>query len=597
MMKRIKEKIKVPFDIIKIIIKFEPKYLLFALPQIIFNAVLPVLYIYFPKLIIELLTSSASYVDILYAIAIYVVIILFINLINTYLSNKSMLLGEDFTKTIKREIGHLVMKSQFYDVESPDYQDIIQMANNATNLIQTINIFQNIISSIITIASLLFIIAKLDLIFIGLVTITLIVKIIFVYKNIGYIKKLRAREAKNNRVYYYLYQTYLSEGGAKEIRLNNLQNWFTKYIWDCRQDMLDFQFHSMKRYSSYNIITSLVLALQSLIVLIMLANKYINNSISIADVTMYFTAITTLTTSLSTLTEKIGEFNQQALNVVDYKKIECLAKNTDKSNGLDFLEEFNSEQIEIEFKNVSFSYPNNEKKVLDNISIKILNKEKLVIVGPNGAGKTTFVKLLCKFYKPTEGKITINGIDIWNISNKKYYEMISAVFQDFNNFSFSLKENIAMTEDVDSDKLFKTIKDTGLTDCVTMLPNGIDTFISKNFDSNGIELSGGQNQKVAIARSIYKDAKLLILDEPTASLDPKAESEIYHNFFNISKNKTAIFISHRLAASTVADNIAVFKDGKIIEYGPHEVLLEKKGLYSEMYLKQKKAYADEKIIF
>jgi ABC-type multidrug transport system fused ATPase/permease subunit len=215
----------------------------------------------------------------------------------------------------------------------------------------------------------------------------------------------------------------------------------------------------------------------------------------------------------------------------------------------------------------------------------------------NGAGKSTFIKLLCKFYRPASGKITLNGVDIWDMPNEEYYKIISAVFQDFANLSFTLKENIAMNDNGDMDKIAEIIDGVGLKERIDELSNGYETYLTKSFDSGGIEFSGGQAQKIAIARAVYKNTPMLILDEPTANLDPKAEGEIYTDFFNMAKNKTTIFISHRLAASTIADNIAVFSDGKIAEYGSHNELMKQNGIYAEMYRKQSQQYTEEKVIF
>jgi ABC-type multidrug transport system fused ATPase/permease subunit len=176
--------------------------------------------------------------------------------------------------------------------------------------------------------------------------------------------------------------------------------------------------------------------------------------------------------------------------------------------------------IEFIFKDISFTYPNTDKQILDNVNIKISDKEKLVIVGMNGAGKSTFIKLLCKFYRPTSGIITLNGVDIWDISNDEYYKIISAVFQDFANLSFTFKENIFMNEDGDMEKIAEIINGVGLKERIDELPKGCDTYLTKSFDNDGIEFSGGQAQKIAIARAIYKDTPVLILDEPTANLDP-----------------------------------------------------------------------------
>lgn len=591
-------KLAAPLEIIKIIAKHESCYLFYALPQIVLNAALPLLYVYFPKLIIEQLTNGNTYSNIIRTIATYACILLFINGMNIFLQNKSSMSAASFSAKLKNEIGRISMRLELKDIENPKSQDIIQMANKAADLTNVMGLVQNIVSNIITVAGLAYIIARLDWLFILLVTGTLTIKIIFVRIQYSHRKKVRKSEAKNSRyVEYLLNLSYFNESGAKEIRLNSLQKWYMDKTKAYRDEMVGIHFKSFRLYAFHNITTAIILALQSFVILWLLAGRYIKSIISIADFTMYFTAVAALTGSLSSITELLGNYNQQILNVSDYKKFLELTDIKNNGNTADMSGFTIPNKTEFIFQDVSFTYPNTDKQILDNINIKIKDKEKLVIVGMNGAGKSTFIKLLCKFYRPTSGRITLNGIDIWDIPNEEYYKIISAVFQDFTNFSFTLKENISMSEDGNLDKISEVINVIGLKEHVEELSDGYDTYLSKSFDSEGVEFSGGQAQKIAIARAVYKNASVLILDEPTKSLDPKAESEIYKDFFNIAKDKTTIFISHRLAASSISDNIAVFADGKIVEYGSHDDLINKDGVYTEMYRKQSRHYIDESKIF
>jgi ATP-binding cassette subfamily C protein len=326
--------------------------------------------------------------------------------------------------------------------------------------------------------------------------------------------------------------------------------------------------------------------------LIVLSEKYIDKDISIADFTMYFTAVTSLDAVLSDFTRLIGKYNQQVLDISDYKKLTSL--HTDKSDGvIDKTVVTNIIEInEIVFNDISFHYPGSENIVLNNINIRIKVKEKLMIAGLNGAGKSTFIKLLCKFYRPTSGKITVNGIDIWEIPNAVYYKLLAAVFQDYSGFAFTVAENVSLSEQGDKLAISGILRDLGMNS----FAEHIDTYLTKTFSPEGIEPSGGEGQKLAITRAVYKNAGLLILDEPTASLDAKAEAGIYADFFNLSRDKTAVFISHRLAAAAVADNIAVFEEGKLVEYGKHDELMRQNGLYAEMYRKQSRPYIESSIL-
>lgn len=597
-MKKFLSRFAALIEIVKIIGKYEPLYFVFALPQVILSAALPLLYVYAPKLIIEKLADGSPYVDIVKVIAIYAGILLVINIIKTYLGNESSLCAEKFTRKLRNEIGKITTELELKDMESAASRDIIQMANNASALTGTMGLVQNIVANMITVSGLTYIIVRLDWLFILMVALTLSVTILFVFLRYSYSKEIRKRTARNDRLGNYLLRVaYFNEGGAKEIRVNNLQEWFMGKIIGFRNEMVTMQYGVFRRDALFNSITAIIMSLQSFVVLWLLSNRYIGGVISIADFTMYFSAVATLTTSLSGITEQIGDYNRQILNVEDYKKL-INTKISENNEATGVAADFDmSDKIEFTFNNVSFAYPNTEKLVLDNINLTITDKEKLVIVGFNGAGKSTFIKLLCKFYHPTSGTITLNGTDIWNIPNDIYYKVIAAVFQDYAHFAFSLGENVSMSEDGDMQKASEIINNVGLGEYVNELPNGYDTYLSKNFDSGGTELSGGQGQKLAIARAVYKGTSVLILDEPTASLDPKAESEIYEDFFNMAKDKTTIFISHRLAASTVADNIAVFSDGRIEEYGPHKDLMNKNGIYTEMFRKQSQPYFDKNKIF
>ena len=302
---------------------------------------------------------------------------------------------------------------------------------------------------------------------------------------------------------------------------------------------------------------------------------------------MYFSAVTSLTAALNALTQQIRRYNEQMLNFTDYKKLVDLLAQT-KVENVTYTEI--PTQTEIVFHDVTFAYPGSDKNVLDHLNLTIQNGEKLMIVGVNGSGKTTLIKLLCKLYRPTSGYITLNGQDIWSIPNEIYYRTIGAVFQDYRNFAFALAENVSLAEDTDNKRVHAIFHELGLGGFIDTLPDGIDTKLTRQFASNGVELSGGQDQKIAIARAIYKDAPMFILDEPTASLDVKAESEIYADFGRMAKGRTTVFISHRLSAAMLAERIVVMDSGRIAESGSHTELMQCGGMYAEMFKAQSQAY-------
>ena len=247
----------------------------------------------------------------------------------------------------------------------------------------------------------------------------------------------------------------------------------------------------------------------------------------------------------------------------------------------------------IEFRDVSFKYPDTDNIVLSHVNITIEAGEALSVVGINGSGKTTFVKLLCRLYEPTEGDIFINGVNSKDIPLTEYYRLLGVVFQDFSLFNFTVGENITMSTEHDEERLRESIKKSGLESRIETLPHGTDTYMFKEFEPDGIELSGGEGQKVAIARAIYKEAPIVVFDEPTSALDPIAEYNIYRNFHDLAEQRTAIYISHRLSSTRFTDRTAVFANNTIAEYGTHDELMRiEDGIYRKLFLMQAQYYRE-----
>ena len=263
-------------------------------------------------------------------------------------------------------------------------------------------------------------------------------------------------------------------------------------------------------------------------------------------------------------------------------------------SGVDIIDNINFDKYEFVFENVSFKYPRQEKWVLKNINLTIDANKKLAVVGNNGAGKTTFIKLLMRLYEPTGGRILLNGIDIRKFEIKSYYKIFAPVFQDMECFAMSIKQNVSMKglEYTNDTKVFDTLNRSGLTKKINRLDNGIQTELLKIFNNKAVDLSGGEKQKLALARALYKDANVLIFDEPTAALDAIAEDTMYRQFDKMIENKTAIYISHRLSSTRFCDQIVMFANGTIAEMGTHSELLANNKLYNEMYNMQSIYYQD-----
>ena len=255
------------------------------------------------------------------------------------------------------------------------------------------------------------------------------------------------------------------------------------------------------------------------------------------------------------------------------------------------VEKRDDNEYYVEFRDVSFRYQNTDTYALRHVNLKFKVGEKLAVVGMNGSGKTTFIKLMCRLYDPTEGEILLNGVNIQKYNYDEYMSIFSVVFQDFRLFSFSLGQNVAANVRYNRDKVLACLKKAGFGERLDSMPNHIETYLYKDFETDGMEISGGEAQKIALARALYKDCPFMILDEPTAALDPVSEYEVYRKFNEIAGGKTAIYISHRLASCRFCDKIAVFHEGAVVQMGTHEELLtDNSGKYYELWNAQAQYY-------
>ncbi len=292
------------------------------------------------------------------------------------------------------------------------------------------------------------------------------------------------------------------------------------------------------------------------------------------------------------ITEDCTEIGRFHLTICDYRKFLETENVFSHTQGRD--PDYEDTALDIVFDHVSFGYEGAGKEVLKDVSFHIEKGEKLALVGINGAGKTTLVKLMCGFYQPTQGRILINGIDLKEMNINDYFKHIAVVFQDAMTISFTIAENISGSagEETDRERIEEVLKLSGLKSKVDQLEQGIDTYLNKDMEESGIQLSGGELQKLILARALYKEAKLLILDEPTAALDAIAESELYESYQRLLKDRTSVFISHRLASTRFCDYILFLEDGRIVEEGCHEVLMQQHGSYAGMFEVQSKYYKE-----
>ncbi len=347
-----------------------------------------------------------------------------------------------------------------------------------------------------------------------------------------------------------------------------------------------------KEYGPLTAMGQVIGVLLTGIVYVFVCMKAWAGAFGVGSVTQYVGAITKL---CSGLTDLLGVFGQLPFNAGYLRDIKnFLEIPNDMYQGSIPTEKRDDREYEVEFRDVSFKYPRSDIWALRHVNMKFKIGSRLAVVGMNGSGKTTFIKLLCRLYDPTEGQIFLNGIDIRKYQYDEYLDVFSVVFQDFHLLGLPLGENIAASSQYEEDRVRDCLEKAGLGERLASMPKGLDTYLYKELDKDGVEVSGGEAQKIAIARALYKDAPFIILDEPTAALDPIAEAEIYEKFDAISGDKTSIYISHRLSSCKFCDEIAVFHEGAVIQQGTHgELLADTKGKYYELWNAQAQYYTEK----
>ena len=378
---------------------------------------------------------------------------------------------------------------------------------------------------------------------------------------------------------------------AKDIRLFGLSKYLVnkqKKIFREKEERMDKHFNM---WSGHAYFADLITLLAKGLVYAVLFYSVLKKDLSIGNFTMFLALSTAFSQSLPGLLIKFGDYKKCSLRVDDlrtFMELDIIKKE-------ETIPLPKADAYTIEFKDVSYKYLKADNYALRHLNLKINAGERLAVVGLNGAGKTTMIKLLLRLYDPTEGVITLNGVDIKKYDREDYYRLFAPVFQDVETFAFPIAENVSMktAADTDKDKVAKVLEEAGLAEKIASLKHGIDTYITNIVEDDGIDLSGGEKQKLALARALYKGAQVVVLDEPTSALDAIAEQQLYERFDKMIGKKSAVYISHRLASTRFCDNIAMFKEGEMIEYGSFDELMDKNGEYANMFNIQAKYYNEE----
>lgn len=492
---------------------------------------------------------------------------------------------------LEQKIMDKLMNLDYEKLEDPECLDLKERARMGVNNFGAINRIINnlflLMQNILVIASLGSIIALFDYSLIIILGVAILINIIIVLLTTKTTIKFYNELIPINRRFGYYIDTILDPTKAKDYRMyDNIADMMkNKYIKYENETINQFSKVYLK-YGFFETMQKIISYLELFFIYIIIVKRVINNNLSIATFSLYVASAISFSKCVISLIGNTTGLIECKAYVIPLIELMNLKNNSSNSGNIKLEQEIDT----IEFKNVSFKYPKSDVVIINNISFKINKGEKISIVGLNGAGKTTLVKLIARLYLPTSGEILINGVNINCYEIKSYLKQISTVFQDYKLFAYSLMENINCN---DQDKAYDILKSVGLKDKIDCLPKGVNSIYSKSYCDEGIELSGGESQKIAIARAISADSSLVILDEPTSALDPLAEAEIYENFNKLVKGKTAIYISHRMSSSVFCDKILVLDNKIIADYDTHENLMKKKdSLYYKLFNLQAKNYSN-----
>jgi ATP-binding cassette subfamily B protein len=604
------KKIKTVFSAFKEMHRLEKRLLPTSIVVAIVTAVMPFINIWFTSKIIDLLDVGTSMSDLAVYIGLAVGINAVLFFINYFLGDIYFMFRSLMYNKELQNISAKLFKAEYQKLESSDFKELIHKHSEAqdrvfSSFVQFSWMMRDFISGAVTlIISVIIIIPLLKIgftktgdtyfespvflltIFGAIAIMAVIILIVATQMNKAWFKA-GDEYSRLDRIFYYFLNMFSDYNTGKEIRLYKEQNLIEhtatdKLLTDGEKLLKKASLHTAKSSSFVAILGALV----GFGIYLFIGVKGLYGLFGIGSLVLYCGSFMQIINGIMKMAVTFGK-TAEMVPLVNYY-FDIVNTKDDMTYGAKELDL--SEKFEIEFKNVSFKYPNMESYALKNINIKINNGEHLAVVGRNGSGKTTFIKLMCRLYDVTDGEILINGINIKEYSKESIISLYSVVFQDFKIFSTTLAQNISTNEEYDKERLYDALDKANIKDRVLKMENKECTYLYKDLDKAGVEISGGEAQKLALARALYKDAPIVILDEPTAALDPIAEHEIYNRFNSFVENKTAIYISHRLSSCVFCDKIAVFDKSKLVESGTHQELLTAGEKYFELWNAQAKYY-------
>lgn len=580
--------------------KWSKSYIFLCLFLSLSQPLLGIISLLFDRFLINSLFSKEK--SLFAVFIVYTLILCAVYIFLSYLQSKFDALNNSVQMNYQYLLYEKNMKTDYENVENVDCNNDFVIAYNDTNTndcapVKIIRTLFGLIASIVSIFLYGAIVSTMSLYLLLFIILCAIMSYLFNVLNQKYYEKNKEKIALLDRKLGYVYSITENYEFAKDIRLYNYKKLLFPFYNSVRRIRMIWEGKLAKRNLLLMTLLALLLIFQQALMYYFAVKKLIDNSLMPGDFIYYITSIGVFSSCVSRLFEDISVIHILSIKIEYYLKYFKIKDKYKYEDGISIPSQNNS--CKIEFKNVCYRYPGAEKDTVHNISFVINSGDKIALVGLNGAGKTTIIKLLCGLYYPTSGTILLNDIPIENYNILDYYSIISPVFQDMHLLPVTIGEFIQSdfddicSNEIIKNKIDKAVEYSGLKNKVQSLPNGVDSRLMKGIFSDSIDLSGGEKQSLMIARAIYKDSPFVLLDEPASALDPIAENNLYKTCDVLFKDKCVIFVSHRMSSTSFCDKIMLISDNVIKEFGTHDELMKKDGLYAEMYKMQSQYYGEE----